>query len=145
MKLRFEQLLPVPPAEAWPYLTDPVRMNEWCEAHIELLNPGPGGRPDEPGANRQATIRAMGAKSSLVELIVESEPPEHLVYRVTSGGLIRNHRGVIELSPAPAGSRLIWSIEFGAPLPGLASVLGWLFRPGMTRGLQKLADKLSRK
>jgi uncharacterized protein YndB with AHSA1/START domain len=144
MRLRFEQLLPAPPAEAWPYLTDPVRMNDWSDARIELLTPGPGGRPDEPGATRQATIRSMGATSRLVELVVEARPPEEMVYRVISGGLIRNHRGRVELSAVPGGSKLIWEIEFGAPLPGLATVLGWLFRPKMEQGLKALAKLLNR-
>jgi uncharacterized protein YndB with AHSA1/START domain len=143
MKLRFDYNLPAPPATAWPYLTDPVRMNEWSDAHIELLNPGPGGRPDEPGATRQATIRSLGATSRLVELVVESSPPERMVYRVTSGGLIRNHRGVVELTAVPGGSRLVWQIEFGAPFPGLARVLGWMFRPKMEQGLTALAKLLS--
>jgi uncharacterized protein YndB with AHSA1/START domain len=144
MKLRFEHDLPVPPAVAWPYLTDPGRMNEWSDAHIELVTPGPGGRPDEPGAIRQATIRSLGATSRLVELVVESTRPERLVYRVTSGGLIRNHRGVVELKPVSGGSKLVWRIEFGAPFPGLAMVLGWMFRPKMQQGLTKLATLLSR-
>jgi hypothetical protein len=144
MRLRFEQLLPVPPARAWPYLTDPARMNEWSDARIDLLAPGLGGRPDEPGATRQATIRALGSTSRLVEQVVESKPPEHMIYRVVSGGLIRNHRGRVELSAAPGGSKLIWEIEFGAPVPGLARVMGWLFRSKMEQGLKALAKLLER-
>src|SRR5262249_14852046 len=140
-----EQDLPAPPAKAWPYLTDPARMNDWSDAYIELLTPGPGGRPDEPGATRRATIQALGAKSQLVEAIVESTPPERLVYRVVSGGLIRNHRGVVELAATPEGSRLTWQIEFGAPLPGLDRVLGWMFKPKMEQGLKALAALLASK
>jgi uncharacterized protein YndB with AHSA1/START domain len=142
MRLRFEQEFRAPPAKAWPYLTDPKFMNDWSDAHIELLSPGPGGRPDEPGAKRQATIRALGSASHLVEEVLEARAPDRMVYRVVSGGLIRNHRGVVELTSTPAGSRLIWQIEFGAPVPGLATVLGWLFRPKMVQGLKKLATLL---
>jgi uncharacterized protein YndB with AHSA1/START domain len=145
MKLRFEQHLSAPPATAWPYLTDPAHMNEWSDARIELLSPGPGGRPDEPGATRQATIRALGTTSRLVEQVVESCPPDRMVYRVISGGLIRNHRGVVELTAAPGGCNLTWSIEFGAPVPGLARVMGWMFRPKMAHGLAALAELLSKK
>jgi hypothetical protein len=120
-------------------------MNDWSDAHIELLNPGPNGKPDEPGANRQATIRALVASSRLVEQIMESSPPHRLVYRVTSGGMIRNHRGVVELTTVADGSKLVWQIEFGAPLPGLARVLGWMFKPKMEQGLRKLAELLKGK
>jgi uncharacterized protein YndB with AHSA1/START domain len=144
MRLHFEQVFPVPPAKAWPYVTDPKYMNDWSDAHIELLTPGPGGRPDQPGARRQATIRALGATSQLVEEILEAQPPDRLVYRVVSGGLIRNHRGVVDLLATPAGSKLTWQIEFGAPVPGLATVLGWLFRPKMEQGLKKLAELLGK-
>lgn len=145
MKLRFEHALPVPPAEAWPYLTDPARMSEWSEAPIELLSAGPGGRPDEPGATRQATIRALGSTSRLVEEVLESDVPRRMVYRVISGGLLRNHRGVVELAATAGGSNLTWQIEFGAAVPGLAPILGWLFRPKMERGLKSLADMLGKK
>jgi uncharacterized protein YndB with AHSA1/START domain len=144
MKLRFEHQLPVPPAKAWPYLTDPDRMNDWSDARIELLKPGPGGRPDEPGATRQATIRSLGATSRLVEQVLEAQPPERLVYRVISGGPIRNHRGVVQLTATAHGSILTWEIEFGAPVPGLATVLGWLFRPKMEQGLKKLTALLAK-
>jgi uncharacterized protein YndB with AHSA1/START domain len=145
MKLRFERALPVSPAEAWPYLTDPARMSEWSEAPIELLAAGPGGRPDEPGATRQATIRALGTTSRLVEQVLESEVPKRMVYRVISGGALRNHRGVVELTATPGGSNLTWDIEFGAAVPGLAPLIGWMFRPKMERGLAILAEKLGRK
>jgi uncharacterized protein YndB with AHSA1/START domain len=144
MRLRFEQEFPAPPAKAWPYLTDPKYMNDWSDAHIELLVAGPNGRPDEPGAKRQATIRALGATSRLVEEIFEAQPPARMVYRVVSGGMLRNHRGVVELTPTPQGSKLVWQIEFGAPVPGLATVLGWLFRPKMAQGLKKLATVLDK-
>ncbi len=144
MRLLFDHQFPVSPAKAWPYLTNPERMNDWSDARIELLKPGPSGRPDEAGAQRQATIRSLGATSQLVEEIVESQPPDRLVYRVISGGPIRNHRGVVQLTPTPGGSRLTWEIEFGAPLPGLATILGWLFRPKMEQGLKKLAALLAK-
>jgi uncharacterized protein YndB with AHSA1/START domain len=145
MKLRFERRLPVPPAEAWPYLTDPARMSQWLGTPIELLEAGPNGRPDEPGATRRATIRALGMTSRLVEAVLESEPPGRMVYRVTSGGMLRNHRGVVQLAAADGGSKLTWDIEFGAAVPGLAPVLGWLFRPKMEQGLTALAGLLGRK
>jgi uncharacterized protein YndB with AHSA1/START domain len=144
MKLRFEQGFSASPAVVWPYLTDPACMNEWSDARIDLLAAGPNGRPDEPGARRQATIRSLGAKSLLVEEVVESSPPNRMAYRVISGGMIRNHRGLVELTATPGGSTLVWQIEFGAPLPGLATVLGWLFRPKMEQGLRKLANLLSK-
>jgi uncharacterized protein YndB with AHSA1/START domain len=145
MKLHFERIFPVPPAQAWPYLTDPERMNDWSDARIDLLTPGPTGRPDEPGATRQATIRSLGATSRLVELVVESTPPERMLYRVISGGPLRNHRGLVELTAVPEGCKLTWDIEFGAAFPGLATVLGWLFRPKMEQGLTKLTTLLGAK
>ncbi len=144
MRLHFEQLLPVPPGEAWPYLTDPARMNEWCEVRIDPLTTGRTGRPDEPGATRRATIRALGLRSELVEEVTEAAAPGRMVYRVVSGGMMRGHRGVVALAPAPGGSKLTWDIEFGAPVPGLAPLMGWLFRPKMARSLSALAAFLGR-
>jgi uncharacterized protein YndB with AHSA1/START domain len=145
MRLRFERDLPAPPAEAWPYLTDPARMNEWSDARIDLLAAGKGGRPDEPGARRQATIRSLGLTSRLVEEVQESRPPERMVYRVVSGGMLKGHRGVVELTATPGGSRLVWDIEFGSTVPGLAPLLGRLFRPKMEQGLTALAALLARR
>jgi hypothetical protein len=117
-------------------------MNDWSDARIELLSPGENGRPDEPGAKRQATIRALGSTSKLVEEVLEASAPDRMVYRVISGGLIRNHRGVVELTAVPSGANLVWTIEFGAPVPGLATIMGWMFRPKMQQGLAKLAGLL---
>ena len=92
MLLVFERTLSASPAIVWPYLTMPDRMNMWSEGIVRSLSEGPLGHDDEEGARRSVTVPVLfGFHSVLAEEIVEAEPPTRFVYRVVSGGALRDH------------------------------------------------------
>ncbi len=141
--MHFEVNLPVPPDRAWPYLTHPDRMNEWSEARIELIAPGPGGLPDAAGATRRVTVSVLGFSAHLAELVEEAVPPSHFVYRVTAGGCLRRHKGEIRLTPSGGGTTLVWEVTFSTYVPGLGLLMKWLIGRSLGRSLAVLERLLS--
>ncbi|MBI2389254.1 MAG: SRPBCC family protein [Deltaproteobacteria bacterium] len=121
-RLRIEQLIPASPAAVWPLISDPARMNRWSKAPIRLLDPGDGGGPGDVGALRRIEVHALGRKVSFDEVIVASEPPHRLGYRVFRGLPVRVHRGEIQLHELRRGTQLVWDVEFEFYLPGLGRV-----------------------
>ena len=118
-------------ATVWRLLTVPEEMNRWSEATITAVI---------PGATRRVAIPLFGLHFVLDEEILEAEPPRRLVYRVTSGGGVRTHRGVQTLEPLDAAqTRIHWTIEFDPWIPGTGPLLRALLRPKLDRSLAGLA------
>lgn len=134
MKLSFDRVLAWPPADAWPYLTVPDKMNLWSEAHVSSTELA----ADVVGARRIVRVPAFGFRSTLHEEVVVADRPSLFVYRVTGGGGLRNHRGTIALAPHARGSALSWSVEFEGIVPGLERILGAVLRPRLSRSLDAL-------
>jgi uncharacterized protein YndB with AHSA1/START domain len=138
MQMTFVRDLPAPPAAVWPYVTEPRRMNEWSEAHVELVSAGADGRPDAVGAARRVTPVVFGLRFPLNEVVEESIPPSRFVYRVLSGGGLSEHRGVMSLESIPGGTRLTWQVTYRARLPGMDLLMRWFVGGSIARSLTVL-------
>ena len=93
-----------------------------------------------PGRTRRLSIPVFGLRFVLDEEILEAEAPRRLVYRVTSGGGLRAHRGVQTLETlADAQTQLHWAIEFDPWIPGTGRIRCALLRPRLERSLSALA------
>jgi len=103
-------------------------MNQWSEAKITSTS----------GDTRTVAVRSFGLTSRLAEEIVELDPPRRFVYRVVRHAAIRDHRGVLELTPTEAGTRLVWTVRFRGVLPGLEHVLAAILEPSLSRSLDAL-------
>jgi uncharacterized protein YndB with AHSA1/START domain len=134
-----EETLPLPPAELWPWLTVPSRMNRWSEAAVTLEAAGEDGGPASAGARRRVDLSAFGLTFRMHETVVEARPPERFVYRITRAPGLREHRGEITLREAGSGTRLAWRVEFQARLPGAEPLFAAVVRPRLRRSVRALA------
>jgi uncharacterized protein YndB with AHSA1/START domain len=135
--LKFERVIAAPLDDVWRLVTIPEAMNQWSEARVELEGDA---QPDLPGTERLVTVRAFGLRSRLYERIEESSPPNRLVYIVVRGGMIRNHRGEVLLTPVEGGTRLIWTVQFSPKIP----LTGWFFKAVLRPALNRSLDELQR-
>lgn len=127
-ELRLERVVPASPGEVWRWVTEPERMNRWSEAKIASTGE----------TTRAVTVRVFGLTSRLEEEILERDPPRRFVYRVVRHPTIRDHRGVLELTPDGAGTRLVWTVRFRGVVPGLDAVLARILAPSLARSLDAL-------
>jgi uncharacterized protein YndB with AHSA1/START domain len=143
---RFEYArdLAAPPEDVWPHVTRPELMSAWSEAPIELFTAGPGGGPDAVGTVRRAIVPVFGLKILLEEVIAESEPPRRCVYRIISGGAIREHQGTMTLTEIPGGTRLRWEVSFATRWPWPAPLFAAVVGPSVDRSLAALERILGR-
>jgi hypothetical protein len=61
-----------------------------------------------------------------------------IVYRITKGGVLRDHRGTMTFTPHGTGTRLHYVIEFGAVVPGLDRVVKRSLERGIPKGLSRV-------
>ena len=99
-------------------------------AKVRRLNDGTDGSRNGVGSARELRV---GPTPPFVETVVEVVPDELIRYRITKGGVLKDHEGVMRFAPTPAGSRLDYTIVFDGKLPGV----GPLVRVGLARSVAK--------
>ena len=127
-ELRFERDLLTSAEEAWRWITEPERMNQWSEAKIT-------GTGED---TREVRVRAFGFTSRLRETILGRDPPRRFVYQVKDHPTIRDHLGVQTLTPIESGTRLVWTVRFRGVLPPITPLLSAILEPGLGRSLDVL-------
>ena len=139
MRIVFERVLDAPPGVVWEWITRPERMSEWSSAPVVAG----GGDPDTAGFERVVTVTNLGVRARLVERVLLAERPHRYVYRVARNPFVRAHRADQQLVARPDGTtRLSWTVDMSAWVPGLMNVFVWLTRPQLERSLDALAARV---
>lgn len=94
------------------------------------------GHPDGVGSVRLNQVLPLPA---FEETVTVFEAPSLIEYRITRGGPLRNHHGVIRFTPQGTGTRLDYTITFDPKIP----LTGWLLRVvtehDLRKGLKRVA------
>ena len=91
------------------------------------------------GSRRRLSVAGL---MPFEEAVTAAVPNERIEYRITKGGPLRDHSGVMVFASTPAGSHLDYTIRFNAAVPGLAAVVAASLRRSIARGLAKADAKL---
>jgi hypothetical protein len=136
-RVHVTQDFPQPVEELFDYLAEQENLEPLFGAKIKRLSDGNDGTRNGAGASRELKV---GPLPGFVETNVEVIPNELIRYRITKGGVLRNHEGVMRFSRRDAGSHLDYTIEFDSKIPGA----GGLIKSGLQRnigaGLRKYAE-----
>ena len=125
----------LPPARVYAFLSEHENLGPLLGARIRRVRDGLTSRNGE-GSVRELRVAVL---PPFEETVTAAEPDRSIDYRISKGGVLRGHRGRIELSPLGSGTRVRWTIEFaGAVVPGLATVVRVALQRGIAQGLQQL-------
>ncbi|SDJ23494.1 mxaD protein [Frankineae bacterium MT45] len=122
------------PQKVWDLVADHEGMSAWSPVRSVTLEQE--GSPDRNGVGAVRVLRLAGPP--LREQITVFEPTHHLAYRMLSGAPVSDYTGEINVTPSGAGSRLVWSVQFRAKLPGAQFAVAAVIREG-ARALAKQA------
>lgn len=99
------------------------------------------GDHDRNGVGSVRSLRVFGFGPPFEETVTKVDAPERIEYTITKGGPLRDHAGVITVRPVAAGGSVLeWTIDFSAPIPGLAAILQRVLTASIRKGLPKLAE-----
>ncbi len=132
MDFILEDKVAAPPETVFDVLTDhsgyakftPLR---WARLETE-------GSPDPNGVG---AVRALGLVGPPIrERVTEFERPSRFAYELVSGAPMKNHRGEVELTEVPGGTRMRYSIHTEPKVPVVGHIavvvakrtIGVLFR-----------------
>jgi hypothetical protein len=132
------QDFPQPVDQLFAHLSEHENLEPLFGAKIRRLNDGTDGTRNGVGSARELRV---GPTPPFTETIVEVVPDELIRYRITKGGVLRNHEGVMRFSSTPTGSRLDYTIEFDGKLPGIGPLVRAGLDRNVTRALRKYATR----
>ena len=130
------QEFPQPVEQVFSYLAEHENLADVFGAKVKRLNDGTDGTRNGVGSAREMRV---GPMPPFVETNVEVVPNEMIRYRITQGGILRNHEGVLRFSSVGAKSRLDWTITFDGKVPGTGALVKAALTRNMSRALQKLS------
>jgi uncharacterized protein YndB with AHSA1/START domain len=120
-----------PPERVFDYMAEHENLAEMFGADVTRLQDGRDGERNGVGSVRRLKV---GPAPGFEETVTEFERPARIVYRITKGGPMRGHVGVMTFEPdGRGGTHLHYDIRLASPIPGLAA----LVRASLTRSVKK--------
>jgi hypothetical protein len=132
------QHFPQPVDELFAYLSEQENLEPLFGAKIKRLSDGSDGTRNGAGASRELKV---GPLPGFVETNLEVIPNELIRYRITRGGILKDHEGVMRFSPNGTGSRLDYTIDFDGKVPGVAPVVKAMLTRNISAALRKYASQ----
>src|SRR5436305_13869257 len=124
--------------ELFEYLAEHENLEPLFGAKIKRLTDGSDGTRNGAGASRELKV---GPLPGFVETNVEVIPNELIRYRITKGGVLKDHEGVMRFSRRDGGSHLDYTIDFGSKLPGAGPLIKSGLQRNISAGLRKYAQR----
>ena len=125
-----------PVSEVYAFLSEHENLGPLFGARIKRLSDGADGTRNGAGSSRELKV---GPAPSFVETVVEAVPDELIRYRITQGGVLRDHEGVMRFSAQGSGSHLDYTITFDGKVPGLGPLVKLMLTRGISQGLARAA------
>jgi uncharacterized protein YndB with AHSA1/START domain len=134
--VRVTQDFPQPVEELFAYLAEHENLAPVFGAKIKRLGDGTDGTRNGVGSAREMRV---GPLPAFIETNVEVVPNELIRYRITKGGILKDHEGVLRFTNRGDGSSLDWTITFD----GKAPVIGSLVKVKLTRDVSQAMRRLA--
>ncbi len=138
-RLVFDQDFTLPVERIYDYLAEHEHLGLlFAPISVERLSDGTDSRN---GVGSARTMKLAG-QLPFVETVTEAVPNERIVYKITKGSPLKNHRGVMEFTSLPSGgSHLHYEISFAGKLPGVDIVVAQALKRSVSKGLGQVDAK----
>ena len=130
IEITYDFALPV--ERVYAFLSEHENLGPLFAAKVTRIRDGASGR------NGAGSVRSLkiGLLPAFQETVTEAIVDQRIAYRITRGSPLRGHSGQMDFSPLGSGSRLVYVIEFGAILPGLARLIKFGLERNVRTGLK---------
>ncbi|HEY2005006.1 MAG TPA: SRPBCC family protein [Solirubrobacteraceae bacterium] len=135
-RVHVSQDFPQSVEELFAYLNEHENLESLFGAKVRRLNAGTDGTRNGVGSARELRI---GPLPGFVETNTEVIPNELIRYRITRGGVLKDHEGVMRFSRRGDGSHLDYTIDFDGKLPGIGPLVKLMLTRSVSAALRGLA------
>src|SRR3954462_2794741 len=133
-RVHVTQDFPQPVDELFAYLSEQENLEPLFGAKIKRLSDGTDGTRNGAGASRELKV---GPLPGFVETNVEVVPNELIRYRITKGGVLKDHEGVMRFSSRDGRSHLDYGNDFDDKIPGTEALIRSGLQRNISDGLRK--------
>lgn len=127
----------LPVERVYAYLLEDQNLGPVVGARVEHVRDGQDGRHGVGSVRRMK----VGPLPPFEETTTRVVPNELIEYRITKGGILRDHRGEMRFAPQGTGSRLDYVIEFEPKIPLTGPLLKRRIESTIRSGLQDVDAK----
>lgn len=135
-RVHVTQNFPQPVEEVFEHFSRHENAGPLFGARCRLLREGTDGRTYGVGSEREVHVRGI---PRFVETYTAVILNELIRYKITRGGLLKDHEGIMRFSRQGSGSRLEYTIEFDGKLPLVATIVRSTLQRTIAAGLRKYA------
>lgn len=125
----------LPPERVFAYLSEHENLEPLFGAKIKRVRDGTDGNRNGVGSVRSLKV---GPAPPFEETVTEVKPNELIRYRITKGSPLKDHEGVMVITPQGKGSHLHYEIVFGSKVPGVDHLVAAVLRRNVPKGLGKV-------
>ena len=125
-----------PVEDVFAYLSEHENLEPLFGAKIKRLTDGSDGTRNGAGASRELRV---GPLPGFVETNTEVIPNELIRYRITKGGILKDHEGVLRFTGRDSGSHLDFTITFDGKAPGIGPMVKAKLTRDVSRAMERLA------
>jgi uncharacterized protein YndB with AHSA1/START domain len=137
----FEREIAAPPEVVFDVLVDHRRYAEITPMRRSVLE-----REGEPAPNGVGAIRVLHSVGPpLREEVIAYRPPARFSYTLISGAPVRDHVGTVELSPAGAGTRVVYAVRTTPTLPLVGGAVVAVVKQGIKQLLNGIETESERR
>lgn len=137
-RVHVTQDFPQPVEELYAYLSEQENLEPLFGAKIKRLSDGADGTRNGAGCSRELKV---GPLPGFVETNTEVVPNELIRYRITKGGVLKEHEGVMRFSRRGTGSHLDYTIDFDGRIPGIGPIVKFGLQRNISTALRKFAER----
>lgn len=137
----FEREVAAPPEVVFDVLVDHRRYAEITPMRKSVLE-----REGDPAPNGVGAIRVLSAVGPpLREEVLAYQPSTRFSYTLISGAPVRDHVGTVELTPAGAGTKVVYAVRTTPTIPVVGPVVVAVVKQGIKQLLSGIATESERR
>jgi uncharacterized protein YndB with AHSA1/START domain len=136
-RIEISQDFTLPVQRVYAYLSEHENLGPLFGATVERVRDG------EDSRNGVGSVRRLkvGPLPPFEETVTKAVPNELVEYRITKGGVLKDHRGEMRFAPNGTGSTLTYVIEFDGKVPGTGPLIAKSLERNVRAGLTTVDGK----
>ena len=128
--------LAAPPEQVFDHLAEHENLAELFGAKVKRLNDGTDGNRNGVGSRRELKV---GPLPPFEETTTRYERPELIEYKITRGGALKDHVGIMKFRPTPSGgTHFEYRIRVITKVPGMSGLVKASLQRNVEKGLAKV-------
>ena len=138
-RISVTQTFSAPVERVYAHLAEHENLGDVFGARVRRVRDG---HSERNGTGSVRSIKLAPVVPAFEEVVTQAVPNELIEYRITGGSPIKDHVGVVRFTPEGTGSRVEYTVDFEARIPGTGGLIKAMIEKNLRSGLAGVDRKL---